>query len=1239
MILLGGKYMQFTSNYFNRYPLSKTLRFSLIPVGKTEINFEKKLLLQKDEKRAEDYSVVKTYIDRYHKAYIESILSKLVVDKINEYAELYYKKNKTPQDTKKMEQYETTFRKEISKALKNDDRYKFILKKEMIKDLLPQFLDNEEERKIVASFSDFTTYFSGFHTNRENIYSEEEKSTAVAYRCINENLPKFLDNVLVFETVVRVLPENVVVKLKADFSGIMGCNVEDMFKVDYFSFVLSQNGIEKYNEVIGGYTCSDGTKIQGLNEYINLYNQKADKKIPLFKRLFKQILSDTESISFIPEKFNSDDEVISAVNSFYNDALEGVVLASELEKMKDFFANFEQFSHGGIYVSSGLPVTTISNAVFGAWNVISDEWNTEYSKNNPLKNTGKSEAYFEKRSKVYKSIKSFSVKELQRIGDLRNNRENDNFNGSISKYFAVAVSEAIEDIYTKYKKAETLLNMPYENEKRLFKNDDAIELIKNFLDSIKALEKLIKPLLGTGKEENKDEIFYGKFTAYYERISQIDRLYDKVRNYMTQKPYSKDKIKLNFENPQLLAGWDRNKERDYRTVLLRKDGYYYLAIMDKTNNKIFTDTPEVKDDETFYEKVDYKLLPGPNKMLPKVFFAASNIDYFAPSKHILDIRKKETFKKGANFNINDCHDFIDFFKQSIERHEDWSQYGFNFSDTESYNDISEFYREVKEQGYAITFRKVSEEYINTYINSGELYLFKIYSKDFSEHSKGTPNLHTMYFKMLFDERNLKDVVFQLNGGAEMFYRKASIKEKDIIRHPANVPVDNKNPDNKKTKSVFDYDIVKDRRFTKRQFSLHLPITLNFKGNGGSTNLNQDVRKSLKDSDENYIIGIDRGERNLLYITVINSKGEIVEQLSGNEIITETHKVDYHKLLDKKEKERLAARQNWTTVENIKELKEGYLSIIIHTICNLVKKYNAIIAMEDLSSGFKNSRIKVEKQVYQKFEKMLTEKLNFYADKNIDAESEGGILKAYQLTNSTSDYKRAGVQDGIIFYVPAWLTSKIDPVTGFVDLLRLKYTSIAATKETIELFDDIKYVAEEDLFAFSFDYAKFPKGSTSYRSKWTIYSNGERIYTFRDKDNNSEWTNKTIELTKELKSLFEEFGIDYTENLKSQILEQDNAEFFKKLIKLMSLTMQMRNSITNSDVDYLISPVKDKNGNFFVSGTEKNLPENADANGAYNIARKALWAIEKLKETPDDELMKTKLSITNKEWLEYVQEQK
>ncbi len=1235
--------MEFTQNFTNRYPLSKTLRFALLPIGNTEANFEKKLLLQEDEKRAADYILVKSYIDRYHKSYIESVLSKVMLNGVADYAALYSKKNKTEQEEKQLEELEGSLRKQISKSLKNDNRYKLIFKQEMIKELLPDFLTDEEEKTRVASFANFTTYFTGFHKNRENMYSDEAKATAVAFRCINENLPKFLDNISIFKLIVDSLSKDNIDELKSNFSGLLNCSVEDMFTPDYFSFVLSQSGIEKYNEVIGGYSCSNGEKIKGLNEYINLHNQrlsKGEKKLPLLKLLFKQILSDTEGVSFVPEKFKNDDEVLSTINSFCNDIVDGSSFFEILNSTKELFLNFNEFNKNGIFITNGLPITNVSNAVFGSWDVISNAWKQNYEKITPLKNSAKAEAYYEKQNNVYKSIKSFSLNELEILGNSSEYKQTNDFEGDIGLYFSQTVSLLVEDVFGKYKNAQNLLVNPYKNEKRLFRNEEAIALIKELLDSIKNLEKLIKHLKGTGKEEGKDETFYGSFSAFYERIAQVDRLYDKVRNYMTQKPYSKDKIKLNFENPQLLSGWDKNKERDYRTVLLRKNNNYYLAIMDKSNSKIFVDLPQVNTNENCYEKIDYKLLPGPNKMLPKVFFAASNIDYFLPSENILKIREKESFKKGANFNISDCHDFIDFFKESIEKHEEWSNYNFNFRETNEYNDIGEFYRDVKEQGYSITFKNVSEAYIDSCVDSGALYLFQIYNKDFSPCSKGTKNLHTLYFEMLFDERNLKDVIYQLNGGAEMFYRKATIKEKDKVVHPANVPVKNKNPDKTKDESVFEYDIIKDKRFTKRQFSLHIPITLNFKGNGGSTNLNADVRKSIRNSDENYVIGIDRGERNLLYISVINSKGEIVEQVSGNKIITGNHSVDYHKLLDNKEKERLAARQNWTSVENIKELKEGYLSIIIHNICELVKKYNAVIAMEDLSYGFKNSRVKVEKQVYQKFEKMLTEKLNYLVDKNSVPESDGGLLKAYQLTNSTKDYKRAGVQDGILFYIPAWCTSKIDPVTGFVDLLKPKYVSVNESKLMLSEFDSIEYIKDENLFSFTFDYSKFPRCSVSYRTKWTIYSNGQRIYTFRDKNNNNEFVNKTVVLTEEFKALFDEYAINYQDNLKEQIISQEKADFFKKFIWLLSLTMQMRNSITNSEVDYLISPVKNEKGEFFDSRNVPNeLPINADANGAYNIAKKALWAIEQIKKTDESEVMKVKLSISNKEWLEYVQNKK
>jgi CRISPR-associated protein Cpf1 len=1221
--------------FINRYPLSKTLRFSLIPVGETENNFNKNLLLERDKQRAENYEKVKGYIDRFHKEYIESVLSKARIEKVDEYANLYWKSNKDDSDIKAMESLENDMRKQISKQLKSNARYKRLFGKELICEDLPVFLTDKDERETVECFRSFTTYFKGFNTN-ENMYSSDEKSTAIAYRCINDNLPRFLDNVKSFQKVFDNLSDETVTNLNTDLYNIFGRNIEDIFSVDYFEFVLAQSGIEIYNSMIGGYTCSDGTKIQGLNEYINLYNQQVaknekSKRLPLMKPLYKQILSEKDSVSFIPEKFNSDNEVLLAIEDYYNSHIGDIDLLTEL------LQSLNTYNTNGIFVKSGVAITDISNGAFNSWNVLRSAWNEKYEALHPVTSKTKIDKYIEKQDKVYKAIKSFSLFELQSLGN-----ENGN---EITDWYISSINECNSKIKEAYLQAQELLKSDYEksHNKRLYKNEKATELVKNLLDTIKEFQKLIKPLNGTGKEENKDELFYGKFTLHYDSIADIDRLYDKVRNYITQKPYSKDKIKLNFDNPQLLGGWDKNKESDYRTVLLHKDGFYYLAVMDKSHSKAFVDAPEItSDDEDYYEKMEYKLLPGPNKMLPKVFFATKNIDTFQPSDRILDIRKRESFKKGATFNKAECHEFIDYFKESIEKHDDWSQFGFEFSPTESYNDISEFYREISDQGYSVRFNKISKNYIDRLVEDGYIYLFQIYNKDFSKYSKGTPNLHTLYFKMLFDERNLSNVVYKLNGEAEMFYREASINDEEKITHYANQPIKNKNPDNEKKESVFEYDIVKDKRFTKRQFSLHVPITINFKAHGQEF-LNYDVRKAVKYKEDNYVVGIDRGERNLIYISVINSNGKIVEQMSLNEIISDNgHKVDYQKLLDTKEKERDKARKNWTSVENIKELKEGYSSQVVHKICELVVKYDAVIAMEDLNFGFKRGRFPVEKQVYQKFENMLISKLNLLIDKKADPTENGGLLRAYQLTNKFDGVNKAK-QNGIIFYVPAWDTSKIDPATGFVNLLKPKYTSVPETKNLFETIDDIKYNANTDMFEFYIDYSKFPRCNSDFKKTWTVCTNSSRILTFRNKEKNNMWDNKQIVLTDEFKSLFDEFGIDYKGNLKDSILSISNADFYRRLIKLLSLTLQMRNSITGSTLpedDYLISPVANENGEFYDSrnykGTNAALPCDADANGAYNIARKALWAIDVLKDTPDDMLNSAKLSITNAEWLEYTQ---
>lgn len=348
------------------------------------------------------------------------------------------------------------------------------------------------------------------------------------------------------------------------------------------------------------------------------------------------------------------------------------------------------------------------------------------------------------------------------------------------------------------------------------------------------------------------------------------------------------------------------------------------------------------------------------------------------------------------------------------------------------------------------------------------------------------------------------------------------------------------------------------------------------------------------------------------------------------------------MLDKREKERDEAQRSWQSLEQIKDLKEGYLSQIIHELTQLVIKYNAIICLEDLNSGFMHGRQKVDKSVYQQFEQRLIKKLQYLVDKKAAPDGPLGVLRGAQLTNEDVSLK-GKQQNGIIFYIPAWCTSKIDPVTGFVNLFdsrTMQWENIAKARAFFSKFDAIRYNAADDLFEFDFDYSKFGGNAEGTRTKWTVCSYGNRIKSFRNPAKQNHWDDEEINLTAEFKNLFREYGINLKRSLPEQINAQpDEQKFWKNLLFLFKMTLQLRNSRANSadrQDDYILSPVRGKDGSFFDSRkADGSLPQDADANGAYNIARKGLWLLQQIRKA--DNIEKVNLAMTKKDWLNFVQD--
>ena len=1230
-----------------QYSLSKTLRFELKPIGKTLEHIERKGLLTQDEQRAEEYELMKGIIDRYHKAFITMCLRNCKIkvnntddelDSLEEYSSLLSKSKRDADDEDKLEKIKENLRKQIVNAFKSGNTYGDLFKKELIKNHLPDFVTDEEEKQVVEHFCNFTTYFTGFHDNRKNMYSDEAKSTAIAYRLIHENFPRFFDNLRSFAKISESEVANQFPEIESAFSLYLNVeHIADMFHVDYFPVVLTQEQIDVYNNIIGGKTEEDGTKIQGINEYINLYNQHhPDVKLPFLKPLYKMILSDKVALSWLPEEFENDEEMLTAINDFYK-SVQPVIFGDDENCIRHLLTNIAEYNTDHIYISNDLGLTGISQQLFDQYSIFEDAIKDELRRN--VKQTPKEkrnpELLEERIKNLFKKEKSFSISYLDSL--IKDKGED-----TIESYYAKLGAfdrdgkqtvNLLTQIEMAYIAAKEVLDGKYDN---INQSEEATKYIKDLLDAFKSLQHYIKPLLGSGEEAEKDNVFSSQLLNVWEALDVLTPLYNKVRNWLTRKPYSTKKIKLNFENAQLLGGWDMNKEADYASVLLRKNNQYYLAIMDKKHNHAF-DIETLPSDGACFEKIDYKLLPGANKMLPKVFFSKSRINEFAPSTDIQIAYRQETHKKGKNFNLADCHRLIDFFKQSIAKHEDWSKFPFHFSDTSTYEDISGFYREVEQQGYTIGFRKISESYIYRLVDEGKLYLFQIWNKDFSDYSKGTPNMHTLYWKALFDKANLADVVYKLNGQAEVFYRKRSLQKENTTVHKALQPIKNKNTQNEKSTSTFDYDIVKDRRYTVDKFHFHVPITINFKSSG-RPNINEHVLDIIRHHGIEHVIGIDRGERHLLYLSLIDLKGRIIKQMTLNEIKQQTggnYGTNYKELLAAREGDRAEARRNWKKIENIKDLKAGYLSQVVHVIAQMMVEYNAIVVLEDLNMGFMRGRQKIERSVYEQFEHMLIDKLNFYVDKKKEACAPGGLLHGLQLANKFESFNKLGKQSGCLFYVPAWNTSKIDPVTGFVNMLDARYESVESSRRFFSRFDVIRYNEEKNWFEFTFDYNNFHAKLDGTKTQWTLCTYGSRIKTFRNPAKLNQWDNEEVVLTDEFKKVFANAGINIHGNLKEAICSLAKREHLESLMHLMKLLLQLRNSKTNSEVDYMLSPVAE-NGVFYDSRSSNgNLPIDADANGAYNIARKGLWVLRQIQDSkPGDKL---NLALSNKEWLRFVQE--
>ncbi|HRO83764.1 MAG TPA: type V CRISPR-associated protein Cas12a/Cpf1 [Niabella sp.] len=1299
------------TSFRNKYQLSKTLRFELKPIGsdgkrlsEEESNQLFQNILEQDRNIKEAYDALKPVMDSVHEDIITKSLTSEEARSIDfSFYFEEYKKGKA----KKLDTFEKELRENIGvifkqtitsykiiKTTKNKEEEKIVFeikknvpiaKAEIIDYLLEKNKDNIELKKHIQKFKGFFGYFEGYNSNRANYYEyTKEAKSSVATRIVHENLPKFCDNAILFEkrkeeyeSALQYLKENnrntqiKDAKTKKMIEAV--AITEELFLINRFNNCLSQQGIDEYNRIIGHY-----------NLLLNLYNQakkseKDFKKLNEFTILYKQIGCGTKRELF--EQIKDEDELSKYIEKiveagkthFEKQADESIPTVYKFTKWLK-----ENDDWSGVYWSKSA-LGKISNQYLTNWHSIQtrieDILKSKDKNDKEIKVVLNAVATYKKGRE--EELKFNDAIELSGLFSILNQTTEENW---LESFFKTSVLEDRKELLNKnLSPSENLLLLICadiednakafndESQKILgiadYTSDDSIKDIKNWLDKTKAILWGVQ-YFSVKRNKIKGESINTELDNLITEIHRSEEAewfdwYDLVRNYLSKKPQDdakKNKLKLNFENSSLLGGWSDGQEKIKGAVLLKKGNAYFVGILNQRN--IF-DTE--KDNNPIYNASDSNV--------GKLILRSIAFKTVAGKGFVSKYNEKYSEIKTPSVAIKKLQEFIkENYVKKYPILKDVAEA--QFSDKKVFDKAVQ---EALTECYECDFKPINWDVVLNAIATNkdnkkpelgkQLYLFEIYSKDFSENkgekSKNSKvNLQTIYWEHLFDENS----TIQLNGGGELFFRKkVDLKEEDKAVHSANEKI-NRRSDGKK-ESIFKHDIIKNKRFTENKFFFHVPIKVNYLAKTPvQAKINETVNENFTQFPDIQFLGIDRGEKHLIYYSLLNAKGEMISQGHFDTI----NNKDYLQAINDAAEIRKKKQENWQQKGNISNLKDGYISLVIHEIIQKMKDGDGnykptFIILEDLNTGFKRNRQKFEQQVYQKFELALAKKLNYLVDKNVkDINQIGSVANALQLTPAVSNYQdiENRKQVGIMLYTRANYTSVTDPATGWRKTIYLKSGSEADIKKQIVGTKEGKFEdgALSEIGFDGLDYF-FIYTDKNTGKEWKLWSgkNGKSLKRYRFKRGNSknESIIESIEVKPLLDKLFEKF--DKSKSLKQQIengieLQKVNEYTAWETLRFaIDIIQQIRNSgDTNNkqDDNFLLSPIGNEQGEHFDSRLfEKQenpkSPKDADANGAYNIARKGIIMYEHIKQLGEKWNRKVKIDgndtidldlfVSDKEW--------
>lgn len=1124
--------------FTNRESITKSLSFELIPQGKTSDNIKENKVIEYEENLAQAAEDLMQLYDGFYRQTINDII-KMVQLPVNEFYQAFLSRK---DDAARYEEIKLSLFQEFYRQMnlyitekyrKLDRMFDGTFGKEIFPVWAEKNLTFDAYQKYVQAsdqVSKCDSYFSSYRIARKTIFSDNEFNT-VAGRTVLENMPIFFENMHIWEEITDVLGDTSIDSSVFSLTDIMR--------------YLTYEGIEAYNTVISS-----------LNILIQNKNQKDNGKIKLFRNKLKhQILSEKENEEWHP--IATGEELMDSIQNLLS---RSVIEEKSLVLIEAYSRNLSK-----IYIHGSSALTDLSYVLTGKWDFYRE---------------------------CFKE-KGISLKEKQySLDQIRSTYQE-------WTQFGLEYRAAVVKLVEECRKAKNRLVS------KLKKSvpEESVDEIREYFDAVTGIRRFVKNFLPSELDElDYDAVFYEDVLALSEELDAAALAQSRIRSYFTRKPKDMSEKKRHcFGNPSIyLAGWNNIKECKIapgEQFLAVKDGkFYYGKASAGTRGIPVSDEPF----ENSYEKFSFKRIVNVHMQLPKWIFSKSIKAEFAAgtdevTRHDLlepmTITKEQfesyslgEFKKSSEARTA----WIDLCKEYIRISPNFLQFGIDVDSmraSSEYENLNDFYNELNAQTYRMYKQYIDADMLNSMVESGDAYLFLLYGTG-RMYSDNCSNDYANILKYILSDECMAKKDVRLNSDVEITYRKAC-KENHITHEKGSVLVNKTDingdpiPDdayralylyyngkvgtlpeiakpyfNLAVTKKADRDLIKDRRYAQDKWFISMSYKLN-PNPEKKGKLNEIVREIYHVENDPNILTVVRGEKNLLYYTLT---GKNIHESGSLNVINGT---DYGKILKELTYERKDSQRKWDNSKKVTNYKDTY---ILQAVSFIVKKAianDAVICIEGIDTKFKQKRMCVDNQVYQKFEDMLVKRLSCFSDPHIPMGEPGSLTNPLQL--ASTKYTK-GKQNGILFKVNNARTAQADEKTGFCNMFSLKdITTIAEKRDFIENFTEIS-INDKDGIKLCFNYADFKESQLArdcngYDHLWTLNPSGFRnIKTDTGRM-------KTVDMEEQW---YETFGKAYREgsNLTEIIIE--DTKLVKQVFNLIRDSLQCKYWDDNGD-EWYISP--------------------------------------------------------------------